>query len=279
MKTAKILGGIVGGVVVLIAIALITVWLLVDPNHYKGRIEAAAKEATGRDLVLKGDMKLSVFPWVALELGPATLSNLPGFGDEPFLAFNHAAVRVKLLPLLHQELVIAKVELDGLDLRLKKDAGGKGNWQSAHPGKPEEPASTNSGTGPKLGPIGGVKVTHGRVSFNQYVMENFDLETGSFSAGALVPVSMSFDANRGVVGEKFTFTARLDFQDNPDTDDIKLAALSINGEVTRAGDDRPMHYEFSVPALEANLNKQTLAAPDFSLTLSSLKVGGSTWPC
>ena len=274
MKTAKILGGIVGGVVVLIAIALITVWLLVDPNHYKGRIEAAAKEATGRDLVLKGDMKLSVFPWVALELGPATLSNLPGFGDEPFLAFNHAAVRVKLLPLLHQELVIAKVELDGLDLRLKKDAGGKGNWQSAHPGKPEEPASTNSGTGPKLGSIGGVKVTHGRVSFNQYVMENFDLETGSFSAGALVPVSMSFDANRGIAGERFTFTARLDFQDNPDTDDIKLAALSINGEVTRAGDDRPMHYEFSVPALEANLNKQTLAAPDFSLTLSSLKLTG-----
>ena len=274
MKTAKILGGIVGGVVVVIAIALIAVWLLVNPNNYKGRIEAAVKEATGRDLALKGDLKLSVFPWVALELGPSTLSNLPGFGDEPFLAFNHAAVRVRLLPLLHQDLEVAKVELDGLDLRLKKNADGKGNWESANPSKPEEPASKKSGSGPKLESIGGVKVTHGRVSFNQYVMEHFDLETGSISAKAQVPVTMSFDANRGVQGEKFNLTARLDFQDNPDSDDIKVEALSINGAMTRAGDDRPMHYEFSVPNLEANLIKQTLSVPDFSLTLSSLKLTG-----
>jgi AsmA protein len=274
MKTAKILGGIVGGVVLLIAIALIAVWLLVNPNNYKGRIEAAVKEATGRDLALKGDLKLSVFPWVALELGPSTLSNLPGFGDEPFLAFNHAAVRVRLLPLLHQDLEVAKVELDGLDLRLKKNADGKGNWESANPSKPEEPAPKKSGSGPKLESIGGVKVTHGRVSLNQYVMENFDLETGSISATAQVPVTMSFDANRGVQGEKFNLTARLDLEDNPDSDDIKVAALSINGAMSRAGDDRPMHYEFSVPNLEANLTTQTLAVPDFSLTLSSLKLTG-----
>src|ERR1700742_4633106 len=136
MRTAKILGVVVGGVVLLIAVALIAVWLLVNPNNYKGRIEAAVKNATGRDLVLTGDMKLSVFPWVALELGPASLSNLPGFGSEPFLAFNRAAVRVKLLPLLHQELQVAKVELDGLDLRLKKNPDGKGNWESGTASKP-----------------------------------------------------------------------------------------------------------------------------------------------
>jgi AsmA protein len=274
MKTAKILGAIVGGVVVLVVIALLAVWLLVNPNNYKSRIEAAAKQATGRDLVLNGDLKLSVFPWVALELGPSTLSNLPGFGDEPFLAFNHAAVRVRLMPLLRQELEVAKVELDGLDLRLKKNAEGKGNWESATSSKPDEPESKKSGSGPKLESIGGVKVTHGRVSFNQYAMENFDLETGTISASAQVPVTMSFEANRGIPGEKFNLTARLTFQDNPDSDDIKVAALSISGAVSRAGDDRPMHYEFSIPALDANLSKQTLAVPDFSLSVSSMKLTG-----
>ena len=274
MKTAKILGGIVGGVVVLLAVVLLAIWLLVNPNSYKGRVEAAVKEATGRELVLTGDLKLSVFPWVALELGPATLSNLPGFGDDPFLAFNHAAVRVKLLPLLHQELVIAKVEIDGMDLRLQKNAQGKGNWESANPSKPGEPDAKKSGSGPRLESIGGIKVTRGRVSFNQYVVANFNLESGSISAGTLVPVTMTFDANRGVQGEKFNLTARLDFQDDPQSDDIKVAALSINGTLNRAGDDRPMHYEFSVPNLEANLSKQTLAMPDFSLTLSSMKLTG-----
>ena len=71
MRTVKILAGVVGGLIGLLVAALLAVWLTVNPNDYKGRIAAAVKESTGRDLVLKGDIKLTVFPWVALELGPA----------------------------------------------------------------------------------------------------------------------------------------------------------------------------------------------------------------
>src|ERR1700726_4810090 len=127
MRTVKILAGAAGGIIVLIIAVLVGVWLLVNPNDYKGRIAAAVKESTGRELVLKGDIKLSVFPWVALELGPASLGNPPGFGEEPFLAFNRAAVRVRLFPLLAKRLEIDRVELDGLDLRLRKNPQGTGN--------------------------------------------------------------------------------------------------------------------------------------------------------
>jgi AsmA protein len=273
MKTAKILGGIVGGVVLLLGAALLAVWLLVNPNHYKGKIEAAVKDATGRKLTLKGDIKLSVFPWVALELGPASLGNLPGFGDEPFLAFNHAAVRVRLLPLLHEQLEVARVELDGLDLRLRKNDAGQGNWETRKP--EEEPASPKKpGSSPTLESIAGVRVTQGRVSFNQYTLQNIDLETGAISEKRDIPMNMSFDADRGVQGERLQLTAKLNLEDNPDTEDIRLAAFSVSGTLAREGDGRPMHYEFSVPALEANLQKQTLVVPDFSLTLSTLKLSG-----
>jgi AsmA protein len=274
MKTAKILGGIVGGAVLLLSAALLAVWLLVNPNTYKGKIEAAVRNATGRELILKGDIKLAVFPWVALELGPATLGNLPGFGDEPFLAFNHAAVRVRLLPLLHEQLEVARVELDGLDLRLRKNEAGKGNWQSARPQEQEAPDGKKLASTPKLESIAGVRVTHGRVSFNQYTLQNIDLETGVISEKRDVPVSMNFDADRGTPGEKLQVTAKLNLEDNPDTDDLRLAAFSVSGTLARDGDGRPMHYEFSVPTLEANLQKQTLAVPDFTLTLSSLRLGG-----
>src|ERR1700692_3677195 len=96
MRTVKVLAGLAGGIILLIVVGLLAVWALVNPNDYKDRIAAAVKESTGRELVLKGDIKLSVFPWVALELGPASLGNPPGFGAEPFLAFNHAAVRLNL---------------------------------------------------------------------------------------------------------------------------------------------------------------------------------------
>src|SRR5450631_3422287 len=112
MRAGKILALLLGGIVVLILGVLIAVWLLVNPNMYKGRIAAAVKESTGRELDLKGDIKLSVFPRIALELGRASLGNPPGFSEEPFLAFNRAAVRVGLWPLLHDRLDIDRIELD-----------------------------------------------------------------------------------------------------------------------------------------------------------------------
>src|ERR1700744_459470 len=131
MRNLKLLGVFAGGIVALLAAVLLGVWLFVNPHAYKDRIAAAVQESTGRELKLQGDIKLSVIPWVALELGPASLGNPPGFSDEPFLSFSHASIRVRLLPLLRQRLEVARVELEGLDLRLRKNAAGRGNWQSA----------------------------------------------------------------------------------------------------------------------------------------------------
>ena len=129
MRIGKILGILVGGIVLAAMALLLAVWLLVNPNAYKGRIAGTVKDSTGRELVLEGDIKLSVFPWIALELGPATLGNPAGFGPEPFLKFQKASVHVKLWPLLSKQLEMAGVEIDGLDLRMRKNAAGKGNWE------------------------------------------------------------------------------------------------------------------------------------------------------
>ncbi|HWS64421.1 MAG TPA: AsmA family protein [Steroidobacteraceae bacterium] len=166
MRTAKTLSIVVGAVIALIALALLAVRLFVDPNDYKPRITAAVKNATGRELVLQGAIKLSVFPWIALELGPASLGNPSGFKDEPFVSFQHASVRVKLLPLLSKRLEVGRVEVDGLDLKLLKNAEGKGNWQGFGRADGSTPAAaqTKSGGGELQG-IEGVKITNARVSY------------------------------------------------------------------------------------------------------------------
>ncbi|MEJ0008437.1 MAG: AsmA family protein [Steroidobacteraceae bacterium] len=88
----------VGGFVALVVLVGVAVWLLVNPNDYKGRIVSAVKTSTGRELALPGAIKLSVFPWIALELGPAHLGIPPGFPNDEFLSVEHVALRVKLLP-------------------------------------------------------------------------------------------------------------------------------------------------------------------------------------
>src|ERR1700730_16515613 len=116
MRKGKFLAGLVGGIIVLVAAGLLAVWLLVNPNNYKDRIVAAVKESTGRELNLTGDIKLSVFPAIALQLGPASLGNPPGFGEEPFLKFKHAAVRIGLWRLLYKQLDVQPGENDGFDV-------------------------------------------------------------------------------------------------------------------------------------------------------------------
>lgn len=274
MRTVKILAGLVAGIIVLIVAALLAVWLLVNPNDYKGRIATAVKESTGRELVLKGDIKLSVFPWVALQLGPASLGNPPGFGEEPFLAFNRAAVRVKLLPLLSKRLDIDRIELDGLDLRLHRNAKGSGNWENFGQGR--KPAANEAGggfSGP-LPQLAGIRVTHGRVSYQDFVLEKFDLEAGAFGEHEVTPISISFDANRGVAGENLSMNAKFDLSTDLQNKRVRIAAVNFSGQLARPGDDRPVPWEMSAPAIEVDLSGQTLAVPAFAMSYASARLTG-----
>jgi AsmA protein len=156
---------------------------------------------------------------------------------------------------------------------LVKHADGKANWQMEEketaPAKPAAPESA----GPALQSIAGIAVTHGRVSYNEYVIENLDFETGAISGHREVPVSLTLDANRSIAGETFALAAKFNVEDNPDTKGLRIAALNVNGTVTRPTGKR-LHYELAAPQLSTNLDKQTLSLPEFSLTLGAAKITG-----
>jgi AsmA protein len=272
MRTAKILGIVVGGVLATIALVMVAVLLFVDPNDYKAKIAAMVKNATGRELMLQGNIKLSVFPWIALELGPASLGNPAGFGDQPFLSFQHAAIRAKLFPLLQRRLEVDRVEIDGLDLRLVKNGAGKGNW--------EDFGQSSAGAAPQVAehdsPVSSfpaVKVTRSRISYQQFVLENVSLEASPFTGG-VIPVVMHFDANRGVATEHASVELKVDFS-NPAPKHYRLAAFALTGQANQAGNIRPIRWNLGTPILDLDLNAQTLTAPSFALTLAGAQVTGS----
>ncbi|MEW8091828.1 MAG: AsmA family protein, partial [Candidatus Thiodiazotropha endolucinida] len=95
-KILKVLGWLIGMVLLLIIAAVILIPMFVDPNDHKDRIVAEVKKATGRDLAIGGDIGLSVFPRLALELNGLTLSNAKGFKEGDFAAVKHAEVGVNL---------------------------------------------------------------------------------------------------------------------------------------------------------------------------------------
>lgn len=128
-----------------IVIAMIGVIVLVDPNDYRDEITAAVKRQTGRDMSIEGELGLSVFPWLGLELGRVRLDNPPGFTDETFASVERVNVKVALLPLLRLETRVGNLELDGLQVNLERRADGVTNWDDL---VADEPAPAPGATAP-----------------------------------------------------------------------------------------------------------------------------------
>lgn len=187
--------------VALFTIAAIAIFLFFDPNDYRDRIAEEVRRETGRDLVIEGDLELSFFPWFSVNIGKTSLSNAPGFGEEPFLSFEQAQLSVKLLPLLlDREISVGTATLDGFELNLEVASNGRNNWQDleeagrARPDADETAQDTSSTLD-----VAGVEIRDAAVYYNDaqagesYSLSNFNLTTGRIASGNPIDISSHFD--------------------------------------------------------------------------------------
>ena len=275
LRPLKILGIAFGSLIALIVVLLVGVWLFVNPNDYKGRVEKIVKDSTGRQLVLQGDIKLSIFPWIALQLGPASLGNPPGFGAAPFAEFKHAEMSVKLLPLLRKELQIGHVEIDGLDLRLLRNAHGTGNWEDFGGDNTTTPAAQSpSSASSALPQLAGLEIKDSRLSLQDMVADQVNLEIGQLSAGQAVPVKLNlrFTSSRGA--QPITLASRLRVTLDPATKQYRVSALELDGALPTKPGVAAVPWKFSAPQVSADLGAQTLSAPGFSAQFGDAHLSG-----
>lgn len=264
MRMLKIAGYVVGALLALIILALVAVVLFVDPNDYRDDIAGVVERETGRKLTLTGELKLSVFPWVALETGAASLSDAPGFGDEPFVSIQEARVSARLLPLLRGKLEVGKVQLTGARIRLITDAQGRDNWADLGEGerKPDEPAPTGNEPA-QLPTIAGLTITDAAITMenqqtkSRHVVRDFNLETGRLESGEPFALTSDFvldqDASLSLkVHVSTTVTADLERNTH------RLAEPEI--DVTVSGQGYPpegIAVQIRAQTLTADIGRQT----------------------
>jgi AsmA protein len=185
-STLKILGWLIGLILILVILAAVLLPRFFDPNDFRGQIADAVREQTGRELTIEGDLKLSVIPWLGVSIGRTSLSNDPAYGEAPMLAVEDASVGVKLMPLFSRRIEVSEVRLDGLRLNLVRDASGS-NWDSLVADEEEAPpAEEDAGPAFDLKQVGGIRVRDAQVSIQDKV-DNMGLEAqlGEFSTGAI----------------------------------------------------------------------------------------------
>ena len=185
-----------GGVLVLLLLVAVAVLLLVDPNDYRDDIAAAAREATGRELAIEGELGLGVLPCCRLQLGRTSLGNPAGWEQAEFLSFDNAEISVQLLPLLlRQEIVVGQVALDGFRLNLISRRDGSVNWE--FPSESDAAAdSGESGVGGSFS-IAGVRVSDAAVSYadlaagDRLEVRQLNLAGGPLASGEPLRLDMS----------------------------------------------------------------------------------------
>lgn len=236
MRALKIFGIVIGCIVLLLIAGLIALWLIVNPNDYKGRIEAAVRSSTGRNLSLTGNIHLAVFPAIALELGPASLGNPPGFSAaQPFASLRRVSLSVRLLPLLHHQLEVGKVEIDGLDLRLLKNDRGEGNWAmpaSKTPSAPSAPQSAGSRE-VALGGIGGLVLKNSRVSYQDLVVNDVSLDIGRVGSGVPIPVKWSLAVTTGAGAKPIALSGKATLEYGANSAQLSSLDARIDGSTMR----------------------------------------------
>ena len=79
MKTLlHLLGWTAGLLLVAVLIAVVLVLFVVDPNDFKGMVARELGERLGRPVEVPGRVRVSLFPWLGLEVGRVTIRNPAG---------------------------------------------------------------------------------------------------------------------------------------------------------------------------------------------------------
>ena len=280
----KLLGIVIGAIVVLLIVVVVGIMLVFDPNDYKDEIEVAVEQATGRQLTLAGDLELEVFPRLRIALGSAELSNAEGFGAAPFASIGSARLQLEVLPLLSRRIEVGEALLEGLVLNLARNAQGQDNWQDMGGSAPDS-ADAQSQEASAQGEafeldVGAIRIENAEVNWadaaagSSWQLGNFNMQATGFGPGAAFPLSTDFTlAGEAVeVAVEASMQATLALADNRYLLESLEVGLTGEGAAWPGGSGEA---SVSFGAFEANLEEESVRLEGLALELLGLAVNGS----
>jgi AsmA protein len=280
-RALKILGILIVTAVAVAIFAAIVFVLVFDPNDYKDRISEGVRKATGRELVIEGDLELSLFPWLAIELGRTQLGNAPGFDDTPFASFDSARLSVRVMPLLlRREVVVGTAALDSLRVNLQVRKDGTGNWEDfgaagetreAEPGAPEPREAGPSATID----VASVAVSDAALSYSdassgdRFELTKLNLSSGRIAAGEAVPLDGGFAFRLDPAGLSGQVDIGVVVAFDADAATILINDLDIGGRVDGIA-EVPATFRFAAPAIRLQTEAQSAELGEINLQLMSV---------
>lgn len=265
----RILGVLILGAVVL------AVGLLMLPGDRIAQVAVDQLRAqTGREVVLRGETKVSYYPVLGISTGALEIANANWSQTGPFMVADSLKVGVDLISLIGGEVKITGLEAVNPDLLLEKAKDGRANWELGVDGL--APSGQPSGAGNALAlSLDRALITGGRLRY-------LDHQAGSEVRVDDLSLDLRWPEYRG--GATFDISARPQgasrLQISGDVAD--LAAL-IEGELTKgrieaSADGGTVTFDGHVGVPLQLVGALTANLPDTSAFLAALGIAGVDLP-
>lgn len=279
-RLLKFIAYIALSIVVLLVVAVIALKFFIDPNDYREQISEQASNAIGRDISIDGDLSLTFYPWLGIQIGQVNIGNAEGF-EGPFAGVSDAGAAVELLPLiLQRDIRVNRVLLDGLTANLQVNSNGQNNWTGIGKSDATQPADTTDSGASSIQSINvaAVEITNGKINYDdkqsgqRIEISNANLTASDIASGQL------FNLDGGLLLGLPTQSASYQIDvDGAVRFDLDSGQLDFDAMTVSVEDQAAQPLPEVLLALTGGLNSQTESLNLSSLMLSAddLTVNGT----
>lgn len=262
----KKLGIGVGVFLLLLVGSALVVPGFVNWNEYKTQIELTASNLSDREVVIKGDLSLSILPSPSFSAEDVSVSNIKGGQATNFITLKSVDVNVAFFPLLRGQIQVKKFILIEPVVALEISEDGRENWQFGNDDKINEDENTAT-----------------ELSFEQFQIENGQISYHDFKGGSqelirTINAAVTIDSLRG----PFEVKGSARYKNLPIRTELMLGTIRKNRKVPvniivgLIDDDVRFKFSGSImpdadqPQLDGKINLDANDIGDLFLSLSLL---------
>lgn len=127
-----LIGRIIGSLIAVLIVTVIivgTVLYFLPAEQYARIVARQVEEATGRETLIEGDVRLTFWPELGFHTGAVAMANAEWSSSGTMFRAQGLAVGVDLLTLLGGDLRITRIEAVGPEILLETAPDGQANWE------------------------------------------------------------------------------------------------------------------------------------------------------
>jgi AsmA family protein len=124
----------------------VAIIMTTSPEEIRDFVAGQVKDATGRELAIKGKLDLEISLVPSLVMNDVTFANAKWASSPNMLSLKRLEAGLELMPLLQGEIRLTQIVLVEPNINLETNAKGQGSWVFDNAAKPEAKKDESSGS-------------------------------------------------------------------------------------------------------------------------------------